>query len=79
MKMILLSLIKTYRYLISPWLGQHCRFEPSCSLYALQAIERYGAGYGLWLSMRRLMRCHPFQPGGYDPVPEPKESVRKKN
>ena len=71
MKIILLFLIKTYRYIISPWLGNHCRFEPSCSQYALEAIERYGAGYGLWLSLRRLGRCHPFYPGGYDPVPQP--------
>ena len=54
---------------ISPWLGPACRFEPSCSCYAQQAIEKHGAGRGLWLGLRRLGRCHPFNPGGYDPVP----------
>lgn len=54
---------------ISPWLGPACRFEPSCSCYARQAIENHGAGRGLWLGLRRLGRCHPFNPGGYDPVP----------
>ncbi len=69
MKKILLFLIATYRYLISPWLGNHCRFYPSCSAYAQEAITEYGAFWGLWLSIKRLSRCHPFHAGGYDPVP----------
>lgn len=69
MQLILITLIKIYRYLISPWLGQHCRFEPSCSAYALTAMERYGAVKGTLLTIRRLSRCHPWHTGGFDPVP----------
>ena len=69
MQLILITLIKLYRYLISPWLGQHCRFEPSCSAYALTALERYGAVKGTLLPIRRLSRCHPWHTGGFDPVP----------
>ena len=81
MKKFLLGLIVSYRYLISPWLGNHCRFYPSCSLYAQQAIERHGAWHGTGLALRRLLRCHPFHPGGYDPVPEyqtPSRPTRQK-
>jgi len=74
MKNILLWLIKGYRYMISPWLGNHCRFYPSCSQYAIEAIEYHGAWRGLWLSIKRLLRCHPFHPGGYDPVPKKEQS-----
>ena len=66
---ILIAIIRAYRYLISPWLGNHCRFHPSCSHYALESLERHGAARGLWLALRRLLRCHPWHPGGYDPVP----------
>jgi putative membrane protein insertion efficiency factor len=69
MQLILITLIKLYRYLISPWLGQHCRFEPSCSAYALMALERYGAIKGTLLTIRRLSKCHPWHTGGFDPVP----------
>ncbi|HAZ40758.1 MAG TPA: membrane protein insertion efficiency factor YidD [Methylococcaceae bacterium] len=69
MQLILITLIKLYRYLISPWLGQHCRFEPSCSAYSLTALERYGAFKGTLLTIRRLSRCHPWHTGGFDPVP----------
>ena len=69
MQLILITLIKLYRYLISPWLGQHCRFDPSCSAYALTALERYGAVKGTLLTIRRLSRCHPWHTGGFDPVP----------
>ncbi len=66
----LLSLfIRGYRYAVSPLLGMHCRFHPSCSAYALEALERYGTARGAWLALRRLMRCHPWHPGGYDPLP----------
>ncbi|MEV7228406.1 membrane protein insertion efficiency factor YidD [Polymorphospora sp. 2-325] len=60
-----------YRRWISPALPARCRFYPSCSAYALQAVERHGALRGFLLAVRRLLRCHPFHPGGYDPVPEP--------
>jgi putative membrane protein insertion efficiency factor len=66
----LLLLIKGYRYLLSPWLAASCRFEPSCSAYAYQAIERHGAWAGTGLAGWRLLRCHPWCDGGCDPVPE---------
>jgi hypothetical protein len=70
MQTILIQLIRLYRLLLSPWLGQHCRFEPSCSSYALTAIRRYGAARGSWLAVKRLSRCHPWHAGGFDPVPD---------
>ncbi len=66
---ILIGLIRGYQLLISPILPPSCRFYPSCSHYAHQAVAKHGAGKGSWLSVRRLVRCHPFHPGGYDPVP----------
>ena len=66
---MLLVLLRAYQYAIRPLLGANCRFYPSCSDYAREAIERHGAGKGSWLSARRLARCHPYHPGGYDPVP----------
>ncbi|MFA7554922.1 MAG: membrane protein insertion efficiency factor YidD [Spongiibacteraceae bacterium] len=70
MRRIFISCIKCYRYLISPMMANHCRFHPSCSSYAIQAIEQHGAIKGAWLTAKRLLRCQPFHPGGYDPVPE---------
>ncbi len=61
--------IEAYRLLLSPFLGGHCRFVPSCSAYAAEAVSRHGAWRGAGLALRRLGRCHPFHPGGYDPVP----------
>ncbi len=69
MKQVLLALVRFYRYAISPMLGRNCRFVPSCSEYALEAVERHGALMGSWLAARRVCRCHPFSGGGYDPVP----------
>ncbi len=69
MKRALISLIRFYKRAISPYLPQACRFTPSCSEYAVQAIERYGALKGLRLSIWRVLRCNPFCKGGYDPVP----------
>ena len=70
MKNILVWLIKAYRYAISPLLGNNCRFYPSCSHYFQEALEQHGFIKGSWLGLRRLLRCHPFCHGGYDPVPE---------
>ena len=60
--------IRLYRYVISPLLGPTCRFAPSCSQYAIDAIEQYGLFRGFWLGLLRILRCHPYHPGGYDPV-----------
>ncbi len=67
--------IKAYRYFVSPMFGQHCRFHPTCSAYAIEAIERHGAVRGGWLATRRLLRCQPFSEGGLDPVPVPAQRV----
>jgi hypothetical protein len=70
MRWLIIKLIRGYQYLVSPWLGNHCRFYPSCSGYAMTAIERFGVLRGTGLALRRLMRCHPWHPGGIDPVPD---------
>jgi putative membrane protein insertion efficiency factor len=62
-------LIRIYQYCVSPLLGNVCRFYPSCSEYAAEAIMRHGIIMGLWLAVKRISKCHPFHPGGYDPVP----------
>lgn len=69
MSRLLLALLAFYRRWISPALGQRCRFAPSCSAYAVEAVTAHGAARGSWLTLRRLARCHPFNPGGHDPVP----------
>lgn len=69
MRTILIWLIKFYKYFLSPLVGNQCRFEPSCSTYALEAITRYGAIKGSWLTIKRLVRCQPLCKGGEDPVP----------
>lgn len=79
MKTLLIWLIRGYRQFISPLLPPSCRFQPTCSQYALQAIDRFGASKGSLLAVKRILRCHPFHPGGYDPVPlgEEEKSMTK--
>jgi len=69
MKALLLLALRGYQFAIRPLLGANCRFHPSCSDYAREAIDRHGALRGCWLTLRRLGRCHPYHPGGFDPVP----------
>ena len=69
MTRVLLALLRGYQRLVSPLLAPRCRFLPSCSQYAVEAVERHGAGRGSWLALRRVTRCHPFHTGGFDPVP----------
>ena len=68
-KKILIKLIRGYKKFISPLFLPSCRFHPTCSAYAIEAIESFGVVQGGWLALRRILRCHPFHPGGYDPVP----------
>jgi len=69
MRKLLIFPIRAYRYLISPLFGPHCRYTPTCSQYAIEAIETHGAIKGCWLAIKRLSSCHPWHAGGYDPVP----------
>lgn len=66
---IIIYLIKVYQVGISPYIGAHCRYTPTCSTYFIQAVEKYGALKGSFLGIKRILRCHPWHPGGYDPVP----------
>ena len=70
MRALLMGLVRGYRLLLSPWIGSACRFEPTCSVYSLQALEQHGAAAGSYLTVRRLARCHPWCEGGLDPVPQ---------
>ncbi len=69
-KLIAIRLIHVYRYLASPWVGNQCRFYPTCSHYAEEALVKHSVVKALYLTLRRLLKCHPWHPGGYDPVPE---------
>ncbi len=66
---VLIGLVGAYRYLLSPWWGARCRFSPTCSQYAIEALQRHGAWKGSVLALRRILRCHPWRAGGFDPVP----------
>jgi len=76
MRVVLKGLIRLYRYFVSPLLGPNCRFYPSCSCYAEEAIEHHGLARGSYLAARRILRGHPWHPGGYDPVPPPPHSIK---
>lgn len=76
---LLVGLVNLYRWFLSPWLGGHCRFHPTCSEYALQALQRHGPGRAAWLILRRLGRCHPFGGSGYDPVPAADAGPRRED
>ena len=78
MRFILISFIRLYRLILSPFVGQHCRFYPSCSHYAETAVERFGIIRGSWLALRRLLRCHPWNAGGIDEVPEKHKTEQHK-
>lgn len=67
---VVIGVLRAYRILVSPWLGDNCRFDPSCSVYAMEAIERFGVVRGIALAVKRILRCHPWGPSGYDPVPD---------
>jgi len=75
MQRLLITIVKAYRLVLSPWLGSSCRFEPSCSLYSLQALQTHGAMAGSYLTLARLVRCHPWCAGGLDPVPAKKPGL----
>ncbi len=64
-----IALIKLYQWIISPWMGQKCRYTPTCSQYGIEALKKYGPFKGLWLTIKRISRCHPWGGHGYDPVP----------
>lgn len=68
MKNIFIALVRGYQYLVSPFLGQHCRFHPTCSAYTIAALSKYGTFRGAWLGFRRILRCNPWSRGGFDPL-----------
>lgn len=73
MKSFLIGFVRLYQLLISPVLGSNCRYHPSCSAYTIEAMEKHGAFNGIWMGIRRVLRCHPWHEGGFDPVPDPKD------
>ena len=75
-QLVLVGLLTGYRFAISPLYGQVCRYHPTCSAYALEAVTTHGAARGSWLALRRILRCHPWALGGYDPVPPHVEMTR---
>ncbi len=75
MKFLLVLGVRAYQVVLSPLLPAACRYQPTCSHYAIEALEKHGAVRGSWLAVKRIARCHPFRPGGYDPVPDPPTST----
>jgi putative membrane protein insertion efficiency factor len=71
MRQLLILVVRAYQMVLSPLLPAACRYHPTCSHYAIEALEKHGALRGSWLAVKRIGRCHPFRPGGFDPVPEP--------
>ncbi len=67
--------VRAYRLIFSPWVGHNCRYQPTCSVYAMEALQRHGGLKGGWLAARRIFRCHPWGKSGYDPVPEKKDTL----
>ena len=74
---LLIGTVRAYQLMLSPWLGNRCRHQPSCSVYAIEAIRRFGPMRGGWLAVRRIGRCHPWGTWGYDPVPETDDEARR--
>lgn len=72
MKYLFVGLVRLYQLIISPWMPSRCRYHPTCSQYSIEAFKKHGALKGLWLTIKRIGRCHPWSKGGYDPVPESK-------
>ncbi|MFC0298303.1 membrane protein insertion efficiency factor YidD [Geobacillus jurassicus] len=79
MAKLLIVLIRVYQRFLSPLKPPTCRFYPTCSNYGIEAIRRFGAIKGGWLTIKRILKCHPFHPGGFDPVPEPIQHLKRKN
>jgi len=79
MNRVFIALIRLYQYTLGVFLGGHCRFYPSCSEYCIEALRRHGALRGIWMGMRRIGRCHPYHPGGFDPVPDVEVYGRRKS
>ena len=77
MRKLISGCIWVYRYCISPYLGSNCRYYPSCSCYAQESVERFGAFKGSWMAIKRILRCHPWHEGGFDPVPECETHTKK--
>ena len=78
-RIVLKGVIRAYQLILSPVLGNNCRFHPNCSTYAIEAINQNGALGGVWLAAKRITRCHPWSPGGFDPVPSQKEAIKARN
>jgi len=76
MKYLFIGLVRLYQLIISPWMPSRCRYHPTCSQYSIEAFKKHGAFKGLWLTIKRIGRCHPWSKGGYDPVPESKNQQK---